>query len=279
MVSVIAEAQHQSVEQIAEGILHTYHVDSEALGASKIGTYLRCPKSYELAYVQKLPAASSPAAAVGTTVHRVIGEGRKQHWGPHDARMAGDFLVELWARVRPATADPDDPKAALSIEQARTVWLPWYLNWIQGQIDVASEEHWRLTLPNETPISLEGTIDRVYRSNGETIIGDVKTGARAPSEKDVGTDLQLSIYSWAYRQMSGGAESALEIVNLRQTRVVRTTRTDRYLSRVMADVVVPVAEAIRAGIFPANPSTKFGCGYCNHQALCVVGQGPNGGAR
>jgi len=114
--------------------------------------------------------------------------------------------------------------------------------------------------------------------DGEAVIADVKTGKRSPSAQDLATNLQLSIYSWAYRQMSRGQhEDCMEIVQVRAKKGLRAERTDAYLAHVIEDVVKPTAAAITAGHFPTNPGTLFGCNYCDYQALCAIGQGCHGG--
>lgn len=250
----------------------SYHVASPHLGASKISTYLKCPNMYRLQYVEKIRVPSSPAAALGTVIHSVVRQAHAARWDSSNAHDAANSLQALWAEARETTSDPADPEANANAVKAATEWLPWYLHWRRAQIDVCVEEHWVLELSEG--LMLEGTIDRVYRAAGETVISDVKSGARKPTPMDLHNDLQLSIYSWAARQM-GVQEDALELVWLRQQETLRTARTDAYLDAVMTMTVQPVAQAIAAGIFPANPSSKFGCGFCNHRQFCEVGNGCN----
>lgn len=247
------------------------------LSPTKITTYLRCPRSYYYQYVEKATVPKSPAMVVGSVVHEVIQLIHERDWTLADKDSAAAALEGLWADRCGETTDPEDPAANGSIGDACNTWLPWYLRWREGQIDIAVEEKWELPVPG-TDLVMRGIVDRVYRTDGETIISDVKTGKRAPSMQDLNTDLQLSLYSWAYREMSGqNREDAIEVVQIRSKQTLRSRRTDGYLQRVIADTVTPTATAIQAGLFPANPATKFGCGYCDYQMLCPVGQGCNGG--
>lgn len=263
-----------STDEMVAEIVHAYQVESPCLGPSKIIQYLRCPMSYKLQYVDKLPSKSSPAASVGSTVHKVIETAHRSGWSAENMDEAAALLEELWGAVRPHTSDPDDPQAGKSINEARDVWLPWYLSWQDGQRTIASEERWRIDLEtNGMVIPMQGTIDRVYRADGSVIVSDVKTGQRKPSQADLSNDLQLSLYSWAFREMSGQAETWMEIVWMRSQETLRTVRTAAYLRHVVDDVVIPAAKAINAGVYPCNPHTKYGCNYCDHKSACPVGQG------
>ena len=259
-----------SFEDIAGTILDSYHTKSDALGPSKISTYLQCPRQYQYKYIDRIPAPSSPAAALGSTFHAIVSKARAEHWTPDCAGQAAEALTELWDIVRPETSDPDDPNAAAAFLDARDKWLAWYLEWSEPQDDIWVEQFFDLEVMG---IELQGTVDRVYTQDGRTVISDVKTGKRTPSDSDLGTDLQLSLYSYAYRLLTESTEDALEICHVRTQKTPQTHRTDKYLEAVIADVVVPVAVAIEQGIFPCNPATKFGCGYCDYQQGCPVGRG------
>jgi putative RecB family exonuclease len=259
-----------NLEELAEGVLHTYHQSSDVLGPSKISTYLRCPKAFQYQYVERQFAPSSVAAAVGSTVHQVCAQSHHRNWTREDADRAADMLHDLWQLVSPHTADPTSPTAAADIIEAQNVWLPWYLTWTAGQTTIAVEEPWRLTIPG-TDVELRGTVDRFYRQDGNVVLSDLKTGKRAPRAADLANDLQLTLYAWAGRQM-GLREDRLEIVQIRDQALLQTTRTDAYIQGVIETTVLPVHRAIQAGLFPANPRSQYGCGYCDYTAVCPVGR-------
>lgn len=237
------------------------------LSATRLSQYLSCPYGYKLKYIDRVEQRTSRAMYLGSAVHDVIRTAHENKWGPDDMQLAADAMAEQWAEHE---GDPEYDKAA---REAAQVWLPWYLDWAAGHFNIAVEEKFLLPIPG-TDLELTGYMDRVYRAAGETVVSDVKTGKRAPSANDLATDLQLSLYSWAFREMSSqNREDALEIVQIRSRKTLRTYRTDEYLDHVIAAVVVPTARSIEAGLFPANPSSKYGCGYCEFNASCPVGQG------
>lgn len=251
----------------------SYHVASPYLGASKISTYLKCPRQYEYTYVLKLPTAKSPQAQAGTVIHRVVRMAHEGRWGTDHAPRAAEVLQALWEEQRGDTSDPDHPQANQTVELAAREWLPWYLHMISKQVDICVEERWQLTIGG---VALEGTIDRIYRERGQVVLSDVKSGARKPSPADLHNDTQLSIYAKAAREL-GLREDRAELVWLRTQERLVTVRTDDYLDAVIEQTVKPVAAAIeaatRVGMFPANPQSKYGCSFCGYQHLCDVGRG------
>lgn len=261
--------------QAVEGILHTYHTQSDTLGASKIDTYRDCPLRYRLQYVDKIEVPTKPAMVVGSCVHKALERAHDRRWRQEHAPEAAQFLRDVWARVKGSTTQEGRSAAIARIETLAVQGIPWYLQWRwqSGQIDIATEERWHATVPG-TDIQLQGTWDRLYRAGGQTVVSDVKSGKYLP--RDMDTDLQLSLYSWAYRQTfpDRPAEGALEIVGVGVRKVVRTTRTDEANLQTIEAVVIPVAESIARGDFPPNTNCRFGCGSCNYNIACpALGRG------
>jgi len=136
-------------------------------------------------------------------------------------------------------------------------------------VTVATEERWSVDLKlGGRVVQMEGTWDRLYRQNGTTVISDIKTGGNMPPLPISG---QLSLYSWAYREITGKREGALEIVKIRRMEPQQTRRTDEYLENFLANTVAPVVAGISQGVFPCNPDCKYGCGFCGYAHLCPVG--------
>lgn len=256
----------------------TYHTKSPHLGASKVACYLRCAMMYYLTYVARIPAPKSAYAAVGTCIHKVVQMAHEGRWKPSHARKAADVLADLWEQVRDTVDDPTNPEIASRLQDAAKVWLPWYLAFVQRQQTIVTEEHWVLDCQG---VMLEGTIDRIYRQDGQTVLSDVKSGKRKPSLADLSRDAQLSIYTWAVREM-GLREDRAELVWLNTQEQLVTTRTDEYIAATMEQVVLPVAAQIAAAgddplRYPANPDSKYGCGFCAYSDSCAVGRGSKQG--
>lgn len=251
-----------------------YQSMTDNLGASKISTFLYCPRQYYYQYVAKLPRSSPPAATLGTCVHAVIQHAHKAKWSDSDAGSAKRLLDEMWLEAKPFVSDPDDPQVTMDVVAAGEEWLPWYLWWIREQVDVAVEERWEF--PAGDGIILTGTIDRIYREGGRLLLSDVKSGKRTLSPVDLSNDLQLSVYAWAASQMELTLDG-LEHVLVRKKKTLQTHRSPAYIKEVMQSTVIPVANAIAVAeatdIWICNTASKWGCGFCSYKDSCPVGSG------
>lgn len=259
-----------------EQVVNPYQQDGNpALGPSKINTYLRCPRSYQYQYIERIKRASSPAASLGTAVHSVIEHAHRLRWTEADADAAGELMLQTWEEVRPHTSDPQDPDANKGAVAAATEWLPWYLHWTRDQQDIVLEERFELTL-GDSGIQMRGTIDRVYHDGARAVLSDVKSGKRATPQGELDTDLQLTVYAWACTEL-GLTPDALQHCYVRLAKTAETTRSRGYVLATLQHVVEPVAAAIEASVFPCNPSPKFGCSFCDYKAHCPIGAGAGEG--
>ncbi len=270
-----------AVADTINAIAHPYQVDSGpgVLGPSKIKTYLQCPMQFKLRYVDRVPVQPRAEAALGTAIHAVISHAHTWRWNGRNRNDAAEMLEAIWDGIEPV--GKDDPDVEVSYRQARDVWIPEYLAWASVQDTIAVEQRWECDLDADgEPIPLQGTIDRVYRDGGPYIVSDVKSEKRTRSASKLSTDLQLSLYAWAFQQLAGsGGEEVCEIVHLRgfeknsREWSYRTRRSPQYLDYVMDLVVIPVVRLIQQEHFPAHPGGLYGCDYCECQYACPVGQG------
>ena len=239
------------------------------LSQSKIGAWLHCPRSYKYQYVDGLEYATTPAMHLGTMVHQACA-------AVHEADLddASDVLDELWARA-PEDVRTDE-KIAKNFLKAKDIWMPWYISEAQGQKTVDTEAY--LKQPVNDNLEISGFLDRVYLDDGACVIADAKTGRNKP--RYVENDLQLSIYAWLWQQNSGVLPARVEVWHLPSQTIVPAVRTEESLEAVIAEVVLPVANAISIGLFPPNSGHPFGCDFCSFRDICTVGRGaaqPEGG--
>jgi RecB family exonuclease len=260
-----------AVQSTVDAIESPYQRATQALGPSKIAGFLYCPHAFFLTYETGRRFPHNAEAVLGTAIHAVIKHAHEWGWGPRDKRTAASMLTDIMDAV-PALRK-DSPAVELAYRKARDVWLPWYLQWQQGQETIAVEERWELEWEG---IPLTGTIDRVY-VDGKPVVSDIKSGKRAPSEEQLKTHLQLTLYDWAFCELCGYQEHGLEIVHLRGLETYQTTRTPEYHLHVLEGTVKPVARMIEwcraTGEWPCNPGTLYGCHYCLCRSSCPVGQG------
>jgi len=115
---------------------------------------------------------------------------------------------------------------------------------------------------------MKGRLDLVT-SDG---IVEVKTSSRSTNSHDVDASLQLTMYSWAYRQMYGKAEETLKNVTLIKTNTpklqITETRREEVDHEVLMALVRQVIRAVKKKVFYKNPNTRYGCRFCVYHNIC-----------
>jgi RecB family exonuclease len=110
-----------------------------------------------------------------------------------------------------------------------------------------------------------GRIDQVNRiGKKEYEIVDYKTG-RPRDAKKAATDLQLSVYALAARDVLEIEPTRVGFYNLMTNEAVTTTRDAKALVAAKQRIA-EVADRIRGGDFAAKPG--YGCANCDYKPIC-----------
>jgi hypothetical protein len=115
-------------------------------------------------------------------------------------------------------------------------------------------------------IPLLGVIDLIVGGQGGAVIADFKTSARSSEPLEVFHEIQLSSYSYLFRQLSGKTEAGLEIRSLIKTKTPKiefhsySARTDTHFRRLFA-VIREYLDVLDSGRFNYRPG--FHCGMCD----------------
>jgi len=244
------------------------------LSASKIATYLQCPRKYRFRYVARVPAPWKPSAlALGSAVHAALETFHRQRAA--GASMAPVAVGELfrieWAcelidEIRFKDDERPDDLAAVG-----ELLVKQYAAANQS-LDVRAAE-----LPFELEVArgvgLRGVFDALLAGDR---IRELKTAARAYDEGGLSRHVQISTYATVY-PMLFGPDAVIEVVALLKQRhpritvheVTRTTEQQSWFTQL----VIEVAAAIAAGAFPPNPS--WACASCEFAEPCQATGGPS----
>ena len=120
-------------------------------------------------------------------------------------------------------------------------------------------------------IPLVGIIDLVLPDSAGPVIADFKTTSRGGQPLEVMHEVQLSAYSYLFRQVSPDPEGSLQIRNLVKTRVPRITFHSfpahelRHFERLFA-VVWAYLDDLHSGRFVFRPG--WGCMACDYRGCC-----------
>ncbi len=221
-----------------------------------------CPQKYLFYYGWGLRGGPAAAMSFGSVMHNTIkyfiGELKSGRTLPFDD-VARRFELE-WTS---AGFEDDyqeqeykkDGLAQLRAFHATTLAAP--------PVVIAQEK--KFDLPLENNVVLTGRIDQVNRlAEGQEEIVDYKTGKPRDAEK-ARKDVQLSAYALAAREYFDWNPSRLTFHYLQTNESVSTTRDDKQLKKLHAEIQEAAAD-IRAGEFQAKPG--FACKFCDYISVC-----------
>jgi putative RecB family exonuclease len=233
------------------------------LSHAHLSRFAQCALSFQLHYVDRLPADIAPARHFGSVVHSALQEVVREH-------------------VRAGRTAPLDPE--LTAAAYRRAWteselrdhavfadgLALVKRWAAREGVVDPTQVLGVEVPFELsvgPVRVRGTLDRVDRIADDAIrVRDYKTTRQPPRRDDAEESLQLALYDLAARELWPWArrvEVALDL--LRHDVVLRVERTDAQRDATRRYVLATAAQIAR-GDYPPRPSTL--CATCDHRAQC-----------
>ncbi|MFN2545370.1 MAG: ATP-dependent helicase [Actinomycetota bacterium] len=221
------------------------------LSVSSVIDYVRCPKLFYWSQVRPLPRRSSPAARLGTEIHRWVELQSRGQATLIDLDELPDLSVE--ERLGEA-ASPSALKDAYRASR------------FAGMTPLYAERPFLLYLDG---MVIGGRIDAVYGSpDGPWEVVDYKTGRR-PSDDDPITGLQLDLYALACVEVWHKRPEDLKLTYfyLRSGDVVTRTASGVDETR---ERVRQALRSIAAGEFDPVPGEQ--CGWCDFLAFCEAGQ-------
>ncbi len=246
------------------------------LSATRIKTYLTCPRQFRYIYVDELPRVPTTPLLFGSAMHETL------RW-LHECRMENGVL----ASIEQATADFGQRWNGLLQAQA-PVFKPGMTS--QDYEAMARQMlavHLKVSRKAPVPLLLEfpfevaigehtlvGIFDRVDEGETGLVVMDYKTGSRKPSPRDVEADLQLTIYAFGVQQMFGLPVEKVICHWLRDGIDLVSTR-DKDDFTWLADEIVPfVANGVESKNFAPKPG--YWCRWCDFRELCQA-EGTGGG--
>lgn len=249
---------------------------------SQLTTYLQCPLQYYFQYELGLAWKSTPSAvAFGSSIHNAVEY-------LHRYSMDGSS-VTLDEVTRAFNLD-----WAANIEQNKIRWrraeepaelltkgqqlMELYYDQFKDTKPTAVELEFRLPLLDPaTGLFIEardvvGKIDVITNGGDGNSIVEVKTSGRSPSQMEVDHNLQLTLYSWAFRMLYGVPEQKILVVALVKTKtpkieVVETHRAESDYTKLIS-LIEQVIKCIDQKVYYPNPVGGYGCGGCQYRSEC-----------
>lgn len=262
-----------------------WDVEDHPLSASKLKTFDRCPKQFELKYIDGVDAAGTDTTYldIGNAVHYTIEEelaGRLQAGDNSvtgvDAQMLKSaFLAKLpdvvIGHMVNATPDPrqqfpielDDDQRETVVDCLDTAarWLADRQPRVRG---VEDEADFRISRP-DLDVPVTGYMDLTTGGPDDpNEVVDWKTGKS--EDKDMDEALQGATYMAGYYNLYDETPDAIHYVYLKEGKV-RTLDPDDDLWQTLLGKARTLMAAAEAGEFPAQPSDSK-CHWCDYEIAC-----------
>lgn len=241
------------------------------LSASQINTYLRCPMQYYYSRVLKIKSKPALALVLGSSYHSALEHNLVQKIDTKVDRPL-DEVIDVYSDTYDKGIEDAggeiDKKEAGQEKDIGTTLVEGYHNGVAPTVQpVSVEKYFRLKI--HTPhidYGLSGYMDLIESND---IVIDHKTKGRMFLPFELETDLQMSIYSLAFRTLNDRKENSLRfdvaVKNKKKPEIIlapmhRTTEQIQSTVRSIASV----AKSIKEGLFYKQPSVQVcsWCGYC-----------------
>ena len=255
------------------------------VSASRLSLWLKCPLAFRLKYVDGIEMPSSPAVLVGKAVHAGLEcfyRHRQLSLSLHTDQVV-EQLVESWNEFA------GDERVVFRSTAEETALREQACQLVRTYLDrlsqtepppLAVEVALEATLVDpasseDLGIPLVGVIDLVLPDAAGPIIADFKTTSRSGEPLEVMHEVQLSCYSYLFRQASPLAEASLQIRNLVKTRLPKVefhtyaARDERHFERLFG-VIRAYLDDVHAGRFLFRPG--WGCMACDYRGVCAAHQ-------
>ncbi|MDP9243408.1 MAG: PD-(D/E)XK nuclease family protein, partial [Actinomycetota bacterium] len=233
------------------------------LSYSSINTYETCPAKFKFHYEDRLPGTASPALSFGNSLHAAL---YRFHNRPVPVAPSTEELLEMLDGVWVADGYRSEAEQRTYLDHGRQVLAQYHLENAQDyRIPAALEFRFSIEVEG---VQINGTIDRMDRipGGGYEII-DYKTNRRLPPMSRIESDLQLSMYHLAAREVWGIEPERLTLYYLLPGQRMTTTRTAKDVDELRRRIAT-VAERVAAGKF--EPRENPLCDWCDYKAMCPI---------
>jgi len=243
------------------------------LSYSSMESYQNCPLKYKYKEIDKLKEPRTAVQFFGTLLHQVLQYIHTPEFTSPTLEDALEYLSSHWDDS--LFENEMDNRNAFS--QAVTIIQRYYQdNDVARANIVALEKRFQIDLvdPNNPEQShvISGIIDRIDRTEHGYEIIDYKTARKMPTQDNVDTSIQLSIYLLAFLQMYPKEKDNLEnlqvsLYYLKHGQKLSATRTLEDLDKTK-ELFLEVISNIEAEHFEPHVSPL--CDWCGFQESCPM---------
>ena len=238
---------------------------------SQIYTYERCPYSYKLRYLFRLPELPSMGKSFGQTVHLTLKDFFEEERKGRAPTLKDllDIYERNWQKGGFFSAEEEELRKKIGREELTKFYQNYPEKFSQP---IYLEKGFKIKIGEA---SIRGRIDRIDKlSDGGYEVIDYKTSA-SPKRKDISKGRQLSIYALACQDILGSLPWAISYYYLRDDKKVSLISCDKeedlkkMEERVEKDKkkISEIIEKIKNQDFPPLPNS-YNCRHCSYRLIC-----------
>ncbi len=251
-------------------------MEKKALSFTQLNTYLRCPRQYHYRYVLGIRTPPSGSMVQSRIWHETVERNYRQKITSHEDLPLEDlqaFYAERFdeaLKVEDVAFDADESAGALK-DEGLAIVAAHHREIAPAVQPLFVEKPFRVSLGTDFPYELVGVWDLVEQDG---TVCDNKAYSKAPSQQELDRDLQLTVYSLAYRAAFGEVEKGLRVdavLKYKTPKAVQlTTRRTNEDCRWLLGLIEEVARAIDQNVFFPNPN-GWHCSpkWCGHWERCM----------
>jgi putative RecB family exonuclease len=240
---------------------------------SALDTFRQCPLRYKFSQIDKVREPKSKEQVFGNKIHKALQFFHSKEPVSPTLDELLNFLKEAWE----SEIFIDDQEDMIYFGEAVKI-LKNYYNFYQKikekPIILNTETRFEVLLENKGKKALlKGFIDRVDKTKNGLEVIDYKTAKKLPSQKDIDSNLQLSLYClgvierWPQFVQQGIENIKLTFHFLKHQEKMSTKRTREQLDKVKEQVWQRLAEIDKSD-FPPIPSAL--CDWCGYKKICPM---------
>jgi len=247
--------------------------DKRRLSFTQLNMFLRCPRQYHYRYVLGIRTPASGAMVQSRVWHETVERNYRQKIASH-ADLPLEDLQAFYAerfdealRVEKVAFESDESAGALK-DEGLAIVAAHHREIAPAVQPLLVEKSFRISLGADFPYELVGVWDLIEEGG---IVCDNKAYAKTPSQQDLDRDLQMTIYSLAYRATFGELEQGLRVDAVLKHKTPKavqlTTRRTNRDCQWLLGLIEEVAQAMEQQVFFPNPNgwhcaPRF-CGFWN----------------
>jgi len=246
---------------------------------SALDTFRQCPLKYKYQVIDKIKAPKTKEQVFGNKIHKALQFFHlKQPISPTLNELL-TYLKEIWPTGE-ENVFLDEQEDLIYFSEAIKILKNYYLQHQklkEKPITLNTEIRFEALLEHpknkNQKVLLKGFIDKVDKTEQGIEVVDYKTTKKLPSQQEVDSNLQLSLYAlgvigrWPQFAKQGLENIKLTFYFLKHQEAIVTKRTKEQLDKVQEQVWETLAE-IEKSDFEARSGPL--CDWCGYKRICPM---------